>query len=160
MGAIAGIGSLAVRIALLGEIPGTTRYADLNQMWFAALVLVPIAILFLYLGLRREANAGGHGGAIAAIIGSALAAGGNAVEFQYGNEQGFMVFALGSVIFALGMLGFGVSLWRRLPANVASAVVAVGPLGFLTTIAGPIGVAAAVLFSAAWIVVAIGRGRR
>jgi len=153
------MGSLAVRIALLDETPATTRYEDLNRMWFAALALLPVAVLLLYLGLRNELTAGGHGGAVAAIIGSAAAAAGNATEFQYDNDQGFMLFALGTVIFSLGMVGFGVALHSRSPARVATAVAAIGPLGFLTTIAGPIGIAAGAMFAAAWVVVGFGRSQ-
>lgn len=157
LGAISGLVSLAVRVTLLDDSPGTGTYRGVNRMWFIGLLLLPLAVTLLYLGFRSILTGVGHAGALAAMIGSAAAAVGNALEFRLGENQGFILFGFGFVIFAGGMVAFGASVRRTSPKQLSIAVTAIGPLGFLATIAGPIGIAASLFFIGAWITVAVYR---
>lgn len=143
---------------MLDDVPGTAAYREVNRLWFIGLVLLPLAIVFLYRGFSNVFPGGGRAAALAAIIGSTAAAAGNALEFLLGEEQGFALFGLGLVIFVGGMVGLGASLRRTFPKQLPIAVAATGPLGFLATIAGPLGIAASLLFVAAWITVVTYRG--
>lgn len=157
MGVVAAVGSLAVRLQLLGEDPGTERYEELNSIWLVALAGVPLAVGGLYVGLRQALDLLGHAGAGASFVGAALAAAGNAVEFQFGNEQGFMLFGLGLVVLAGGMLAFGASArrMRALSMRASAAMQSVGVLAFFSSIAGPIGIVASLLVAAVWVVLSV-----
>ncbi len=161
VGLIAAIGSTVVRLQLLGDEPATQTYERLNRLWFGALVLVPIAVAVLYLAVRRSLDLLGHAGAAVAFIGAASGAAGNAIEFYLGQEQGFILFGLGLLIFAAGMFVLGLSARRMGATSVRTsrAIQAAGISGFLSSIAGPVGIVAAPLSAAAWVVIMRGAQR-
>lgn len=157
LGMIAALGWLALRLQLLGEEPGTDAYKDLNRIFLAVLVLMFVALGGVYVGIRRVLDLLGHVGASIALIGSFLAAVGNAVEFQFGNGQAFMLFGLGLVLFAGGLFALGTSVHRRetFSMGASKALQLIGIFGFLASIAGPIGIIASGLLASAWVVIAI-----
>jgi hypothetical protein len=164
LGTIAAVGSLAVRVQLVGHDPGTETYERLNRLWFIALIVIAIAVLVLYLGFRTRLDRLAHAGGIAALTGAASAAAGNAIEFQFHEAQGFMLFGLGLMVFAVGMVALGLSIRRNRVASVRAslAIQAVGVFGFLSSIAGPIGIGVSILSAGGWVLLSreIGTGER
>lgn len=157
VGVLAGIGSLLVRLRLLGVPPATPTYEETNRLWFGALILVPVAVAVLSFGIGTSLATAGRLGATLAIGGSTLAAIGNLIEFQFGREQGFVLFGLGEVLYAFGLTIVAWSLRGQrgtYPGWIAIAILGVS--GFFSTIAGPIGVVASFLQIGGWIV--LGRG--
>ena len=125
-------------------------------MWFFGLLLFPVSVALLYLAVRSALTTLAHVGATTAFLGSALAAAGNGIEFQLGSDAGFMLFGLGFAAFAGGMVTFGVGL-NRLSQSKETwiAIPAVGVAGFLSSIAGPIGLIGATLFIVSWAIIAV-----
>lgn len=152
VGVVAALGYVAVRVALLGEDPVTRRYQDLNRVWLIALALVPFAVAAVYVGgsaCPRPARPCRSRGRVA---GSVSRRGRQRDRVQQGNGRAFLLFGLGVVVFAAGMVVLGTSL-RRLDALLAAASAALavtGLFGFLSSIAGPIGIIASVAFVLAW----------
>ena len=153
VGALAAAGCLGVRIALVGEHPGTSSYVALNRSWLPALIVLSIGVAGLSWTTRKLLSPLGYAGGLTALCGAIAAAAGNAVEFQLGQSRGFILFGLGFILFAAGMVGYGAGLRGEVSRLVKLAAQGTGIFGFLTSIAGVIGVVSGVLFVAAWVAI-------